>query len=107
MKRFSNFFVALGVTLFLLTVGIKSEADAQCPPGSSSQTFIFTVGGCDWIADICYQCPFTAHPNWFTVGKYKKVNSTCIGSVPADDVKDSIIAQMIDGRVWLYGLCDQ
>lgn len=92
-------FSLLGIT--------NTKLISQCPPGTSSQTFIFTVGGCDWIADICYQCPFTAHPNWFTVGKYKKVNSTCIGSVPADDVKDSIIAQMIDGRVWLYGLCDQ
>ncbi len=51
MKTYKNILVALGVTLFLLTVGVKSEAEAQ-PPTE-----------CD--SDTCYQSQ-----SW-TLGVYK------------------------------------
>ena len=46
MKKYTNILVALGVTLFLLTVGMKSKAEGACPPGSSSIATTFTVKGC-------------------------------------------------------------
>ncbi|MCB0701989.1 MAG: hypothetical protein R2863_00655 [Candidatus Kapaibacterium sp.] len=59
MKRFSNILVALGVTMLLLTVGMKSEAVAQscCPSGSYTQTSVTSINptsGCTFTINYCY-----------------------------------------------------
>ena len=59
MKRFSNILVALGVTMLLLTVGMKSEVVAQscCPSGLYTQETITTshpVSGCIFTVTYCY-----------------------------------------------------
>ncbi|MFA7325699.1 MAG: hypothetical protein WC121_03480 [Candidatus Kapaibacterium sp.] len=60
MKRFSNILVALGVTLFLLSVGMKSEAEAQpCTSPWQTITEIVTVGGCNYQVEICVLCQLT------------------------------------------------
>lgn len=105
MKIYTNITATFVAILFLLSFGMKSEAVASCPSGTSSTTMIFNIGGCDWMVDICYKCPFTANPSWFTFTKYKKVHQTCICSVPENEILDSVTAQMLDGRMFLYGLC--
>ena len=60
MNKFTNILVALGVTLFLLTVGMKSEAEAQscCPSGLYTQITITNVlnpaSGCRFSITYCY-----------------------------------------------------
>lgn len=93
MKRFTNILVALGVTLFLLTVGMKSEAEAQ-PPTE-----------CD--SDPCYQSqPWIDHVKQYTYGiqpacsncwvkiyyktRAKSTNPNCL-SLPAVEYKFSFI----------------
>lgn len=59
MKRFTNILVALGVTLFLLTVGMKSDAEAQtcCPSPLYTQVLdsaIHPISGCKFYFKYCY-----------------------------------------------------
>lgn len=93
------------ITGLLFSTLVLTKASSQCPPGQSSTTMIFNIGGCDWVVDICYECPVTSAPNWFSPVKYKKVSQTCISTVPENEVLDSIAAQMLDGTTYLLGLC--
>jgi hypothetical protein len=60
MKKYSNILVALGVTLFLLAIGMKSEAEAQtcCPSGLYTQITVTNVthpaSGCKFSITYCY-----------------------------------------------------
>lgn len=56
MKKYSNILVALGVTLFLLTVGMKSEAEAQCKQGFTYKKDTMMIAGCPWVVEICFKC---------------------------------------------------
>lgn len=76
-----------------------------CPPGASSNTYIFTVDGCEYTVDICYECPVTATPTWFSFGDYKKNDPSCISSLTMNEVLDSVRNQLLQDRIWLYALC--
>lgn len=65
MKKYSNILVALGVTLFLLTVGMKSEAEAQ-PCSIVVDTLI--LGGCPFEVELCVFCG-NAYPGYVQVNK--------------------------------------
>lgn len=52
MKKYTSVLVALGVTLFLLTVGMKSKAEAQCDPGWTHITDTLLVQGCLYEVDL-------------------------------------------------------
>ena len=56
MKRFSNILVALGVTVFLMIVGKKSEVKAQCLAGFTYKKDTLMIGGCPWEIELCFKC---------------------------------------------------
>ncbi|MFA7326512.1 MAG: hypothetical protein WC121_07615 [Candidatus Kapaibacterium sp.] len=58
MKRFSNILVALGVTLFLITVGMKSEAEAKHCKGTTVVDTV-TVDGCEFEVTLCVTCAYS------------------------------------------------
>lgn len=60
MKRFSNLLVALGVTIFMLTVGMKIEAEAQCPPGWTGAALTNIPVSLD-NNNVCYLRVFYCH----------------------------------------------
>lgn len=53
MNKITKTLVALGVTLFLLTVGMKSEAEAQCDPGWTHIIDTLLVQGCLYKVELC------------------------------------------------------
>ena len=103
MKRFSNILVALGVTVFLLTVGMKSEAEAQCPPGSSSIATTFTVKGCVFDVILCWKCGVTSAPLEFAITSCEP-KTTCSPAVSRDEAIDSITKELLT-PVWFYFFC--
>lgn len=96
MKKFSNILVALGVTLFLLTIGMKSEAGAACPSGYTSKTINMNVGGCIYEFDICYKCsPLGQGATKVEFGSWPTlINPGCTPTIPFSDVIDYIISQI-------------
>ena len=95
MKKYSNILVALGVTLFLLTVGIKSEASA-CDPGYTSKTISMNVGGCIYEFEICYKCsPLGMGATKVYLGTMPRlVNPGCSPTVPVSAVIPHILSQI-------------
>ena len=78
MKRFSNILVALGVTLFLMSVGMKSEAEAQCKSGYTYKKVTMTIGGCPWEIEICYKCGLTYPGEVYLIGATPIKNPPCV-----------------------------
>lgn len=96
MKTITKILVALGVTLFLLTVGMKSEAEATCPLGYSTKTINMNVGGCIYQFDICYKCsPLGAGATKIQLGSWPTlITPGCIPTVPFNAVVDYILSQI-------------
>ncbi len=78
---------------------------AGCPPGASSNTFIYTVAGCEYTFEVCYECTPSGSPGWFSFGNYKKNDPLCINGINMNTVKDSVRNQMHQNILWLYSLC--
>jgi hypothetical protein len=57
MKKYTNILFALGVTLFLLTLGMKSEAEAQsmCDSTWTQKKDTLTIAGCEY--EYCVELP--------------------------------------------------
>ena len=103
MKKYTNILVALGVTLFLLTVGIKSEAEAQCPPGASSIATTFTVKGCVFDVILCWKCGVASAPLEFAITSCNP-QTACTPAVSHDEAIDSITKELLT-PVWFYFFC--
>lgn len=98
MKRFSNLFVALGVTLFLLTVGMKSEAEATCPLGFTSYIDTISVGGCDYIVDMCVECTVT-RPGRVTINTITPLDTSCLSMLTPDQKINQVLSHISN---WAY-----
>ncbi|MCB0703565.1 MAG: hypothetical protein KDC55_12735 [Ignavibacteriae bacterium] len=96
MKKYTNILVALGVTLFLLIVGMKSEAEALCPTGYSTKTINMNVGGCIYEFEICYKCsPLGAGATKVQLGTTPTlITPGCVPTVPFNQVIDYILSQI-------------
>lgn len=94
MKKFTNIFVALGVTLFLLTVGIKSEAVAKepCPTGWTSVTDTVTVDGCEFEVGLCVLCSFS-YPGQVKFNYFKQLDD-CASILLPGQIKSQIMSQV-------------
>lgn len=90
---------------FVLSLFYMTNTVVACPPGASSNTYTFTVAGCEYSFEICYNCPVTATPTWFSFGDYKKLNPSCNNGINMNVVLDSVRNQLLQNRVWLYALC--
>lgn len=102
MKRFSNILVTLGVTLFLMSLGMRSEVEAQ-PPCDSTWTQkkdTLTISGCKYEIDLCIQCTY-AHPGKVKVNGVKKLDDSCTNSplITYDQLSAQVISQTSN---WAY-----
>jgi hypothetical protein len=109
MKNITKKLVMLGVTLFLLTVGMRSNAEAQCPTGYTAKTINMNVGGCIYTFDICYKCSplgmgatkveFLSGPTLIPT------TPACSSSVPLSGVMNYIMAQVQSPAFIFNELC--
>lgn len=93
MKEFSNILVALGVTLFLLTVGMKSDLlSKHCK--SPYQTIIdtITVDGCQYEVDLCVFCG-VAYPGEVIINSVRNIGS-CAPTLTQDQIISQIYSQL-------------
>ena len=93
MKRFTNILVALGVTLFLLTVGMNSEAEAGlCDLGGAEVKDTVSVDGCDYEIRLCIYCK-PNYPGEVKIHSYRLLYG-CYTTLTDQEIYDSIIAQI-------------
>ncbi len=106
MKNYTNILVALGVTLFLLTVGMKSEAEAQCPIGFTPRTINMNVGGCIYEVDICVKCsPLGLGASEVHISGGARLVPPCIPTLPYSAVVDYINSQIKNPSYMFDVLC--
>lgn len=91
MKKYTNIFVALGVTMFLLTVGMKSEADGQHCKGITIVDTV-TVDGCEYELELCALCRY-AYPGEISNLHYKNIGP-CSTTLNPDQVFQGIMSQI-------------
>lgn len=89
MKTITKILVALGVTLFLLTVGMKSEAKAQ-PCTTLLDTL--TIGGCPYEFEICVYCGLS-YPGYIIVKNYRKLDPNCINALTDPQIYQQALTQ--------------
>ena len=98
MKRFSNLLVALGVTLFLLTVGMKTEAKSQ-PCTSMLDTLI--MDGCPYQVEICVYCGLT-YPGYVEIGHIEPLDPNCINTLNQTELIQRAFTQLnTPDALWL------
>ncbi|MCB9221784.1 MAG: hypothetical protein H6615_08210 [Ignavibacteria bacterium] len=95
--------VALGVTLFLLTVGMKSEAEAQCDPGWTHITDTLLVQGCLYEVDLCAQC-YVSHPGKVKINNFRKLDDSCPDTLDPNETLQQLFSQV---STWAYLWFDQ
>jgi hypothetical protein len=86
MKNNTNILVALGVTLFLLTVGMKSEVKAQ-PCSIVVDTLV--LGGCPYEVELCIFCG-NAYPGYVEVNKITQLTG-CSSSLTMEELIQTAI----------------
>lgn len=98
MKRFTNLFVALGVTLFLFTIGMKSEAEGQ-PCTTLLDTL--TIAGCPYEFEICVYCGLS-YPGYVKVMGYRKLDPNCINALTDVQLIQQALTQLNSpSSLWL------
>lgn len=106
MKQYSKILVALAVTLFLLTIGIKSEAEAQCPSPKLHYIDTLTVGGCDYEVDMCIECTVT-HPGKVTYNSITPLDSSCVSSLSPEQQIQQVLSQTSNWAYVYFNACPQ
>jgi hypothetical protein len=100
MKKYTKILVALGVTLFLLTVGMKSEAEAQCPAGFTPKTINMNVGGCIYAVEICVKCsPLGLGASEVYINGGITLIPPCTPTLPFSAVVDDVINKIFSIKV--------
>ena len=92
MKKYSNLFVALGVTLFLLAVGMKSEAKAEICGGGTTIKDTITLNGCSFQFVYCIRCK-PHYPGEITLTGYSALDG-CGSGLNGFQIWDAIIAHI-------------
>ena len=91
MKKYTNILVALGVTLFLLTIGIENEVLAEdCECLTVIDTL--TVDGCDYEIELCAKCRY-AFPGEVSKLHYKNLGP-CSTTLNPEQVFQGILSQI-------------
>lgn len=105
MKNYSNILLSLGVTLFLLTVGIKDEVDAQptCNSPWTTMTEIVTVGGCNYLVEICILCQFS-YPGQVKVLKFRNAGP-CSNTLTEQQIIEGVENQLMSPYSLWLNLC--
>lgn len=98
MKKFSNILVALGLTLFLLTVGIKSEA-RSCT--SMKDTLI--IDGCPYEVDLCVFCGLT-YPGYVTVNNIRQLTN-CASPLNSNQLLQQAFTQLANTASIIVNYC--
>ncbi len=104
MKVFSKILVALGVTVFLLTVGIKNEVLAQCDPGYTHHIDTVTVQGCLYAVDLCIQCTAT-HPGKVKYNSIRKLDDSCIDTLDPNERIQQVLSQVSNWAYVYFNVC--
>ena len=108
MKKYTNILVALGVTLFLLTVGIKSEAEAQsmCDSTWTQKKDTLTIAGCEYEVDLCIQCTYS-YPGKVKLNSVTKLDDSCTNSpsITPDQVLNQAISQTSNWAYVYFNTC--
>jgi hypothetical protein len=98
MKRFTNILVALGVTLFLLTVGMKSEAEAQ-PCTNVKDTL--TIAGCQYEIDLCVYCGLS-YPGYIEIDTIRTIDPNCVNHLSQEQlIKQAFLQLYNEASIWL------
>lgn len=105
MKNFKNLLFTLGVTFFLLTFGMKSEAEAKdpCPPGWTTLIDTVTVDGCDYEVELCVYCQF-ALPGKVRFNHYRNIDD-CATLLNPSEIEDEIISQIVTFAYSYFDYC--
>src|SRR5688572_12559868 len=106
MKNYSNLLVALGVTLFLLTVGMKSELKTQpCTSPWQHIIKIVTVDGCDYQVDLCVWCR-VAYPGEARVNSYRNIGP-CSTTLNPAQITQQIFTQLMNPDALFFDICQR
>lgn len=105
MKTITNIFVALGVTLFLFIVGVKSEAEAQCDSNWTNLKDTVTVDGCQYEVDLCFLCRL-AYPGQIKLNSYRNIGP-CTTTLDLGQIGQGIIAQISTWGTVFFDYCQQ
>lgn len=93
MKNYSNILLSLGVTLFLLTLGMKNEAVSKlCSYGGTPVYDTLTVDGCDYVVLVCYTCRY-ALPGEAYIQDYFNLTE-CSTTLNPNEVFQGIMSQI-------------
>lgn len=98
MKTYKNILVALGITLFLLTVGMKGEAEAQ-PCTVLKDTL--NIGGCPYEIDVCVYCGLS-YPGYAEIKGIRPIDPNCTSTLPFYQVMQQAYTQLTNvATIWL------
>lgn len=72
MKKTS---ILIGIIISII-FSYQLNSQSLCPTGYSSTTKTYTINGCDFQAEFCYNCP-TSHPFHIRVTGFTKLDPLC------------------------------
>src|SRR5690606_23575786 len=98
MKKLSNILVTLGVTIFLLSFGIKSEAVGQ-PCTILKDTL--TISGCEYEFQVCVYCGLS-YPGYAEVRGFTPLNPNCSNGLTFEQLMQQAQTQLgTSASLWL------
>lgn len=100
MKTYKNILVALGVTLLLLTIGMKNELEAQ-PCTNLVDTLL--IDGCYYEVYLCVFCG-AAYPGYVNVDSLKSLNG-CTNSLDPVELLQQAYSQVATVAMQWYEYC--
>ena len=79
-----------------------------CPPNFTAKTDTLTIGGCDYVIDLCFKCATINDSNEVILKKYRKIYRNCTESpaMTEQQVFDEIINQITQAYYIRYELCN-
>ncbi len=100
LKKYSLIIVIGIITMF----NLNSNLSAQCPSGSTHHVDTLTVGGCDYIIDMCVNCTVT-HPGTVTFNSITPIDSSCVSSLTPEQQIKQVMTQTENWAYMYFGVC--
>jgi hypothetical protein len=96
----------MGGIILLLAIffATGSEVKAYHP---DSTTVIISVGGCDWLVDISFECSITAGvPSEFAITRFLLANTPCATSLSDDEIARALGRIIADNPLLYITACN-
>lgn len=109
MRKFKEIIIFLGVVLFSIAFGFRSDAEAKdpCPTGWTNIKDTVLIQGCEFEIDLCVLCQF-AYPGRVKIGPegIRQLDAnTCVTTLNAEELVAEAISQVSTNANLWFDFC--